>query len=114
MLNPKDAKDPGDRVDGSIVDFCLPQGYRDPAGLWHREGRLRPALAREEIRAQSDFRVYLHPECFLDILLAQVILQLGHLDKVDVGVVQRLPAGDRAFLQQLYREVNGYLPGELQ
>jgi hypothetical protein len=114
MLNRKEEKDPGGLADGSVIGFCLPQGYRDSAGVWHREGRLRPALVREEIRAQADFRVYLRPESFLNIMLAQVVLRLGHLEKVDVGIVERLPAEDRALLQRLYREMNGYLPGELQ
>lgn len=109
-----DVTDGTHSADGTVIHFCLPQGYRDPTGVWHREGILRPALAGEEIRAQSDFRVYLRPESFLDILLARVVLKLGALEKVDVGIVERLPAEDRTFLERLYREVNGYLPGEVQ
>jgi hypothetical protein len=101
-------------ADAAAIHFCLPQGHRDPAGVWHRAGIMRPALAREEIRAQSDFRVYVRPESFLHILLARVVLKLGTLEKLDVGIVERLPAEDRAFLERLYLDVNGYLPSEVQ
>ena len=67
-----DVTDSTNSVDGTVIHFCLPQGYRDPTGVWHREGILRAALAGAEIRAQSDFRVCLRPESLLDILLARM------------------------------------------
>jgi len=69
---------------------------------------MRPATARDESRALSDFRVHLWPGSFLSVILPQVILRLGGLKKIDAGVVDRLSPADRAFLERLYREVNGY------
>ena len=88
--------------------FVLFHGYTDRQGTCHREGAMRPATARDETRALSDFRVHMRPESFLSVILPQVILRLGGLKKIDAGVVDRLSPADRAFLERLYREVNGY------
>jgi hypothetical protein len=92
--------------------FRLPDGYRDPAGAVHRDGCLRRATAREEIRALGDFRVHLRPEAFLDVVLGRAITRLGSLPAVDAGVVERLTPADRAVLERMYREMNGYPAGE--
>lgn len=93
---------------GSCVSFQLPVGYTDASGARHRAGLLRPARARDEVRALADFRVHLRPGAFLDIVLARTIERLGSLERVDVGTVERLCPEDRAALERLYRELNGY------
>lgn len=93
------------------TSFTLPDGYRDPTGAVHRDGVLRPARAREELRALGDFRVHLRPEAFLDVVLPRVIVRLGDLATVDAGVVERLTPADREVLERAYREMNGYPAG---
>ena len=88
--------------------FTLPDGHVDRAGERHRSGRMRPAQARDEARALSDFRVALRPESFLPVVLARVVTQLGAIRSPDVGVLERLSASDLETLERLYRELNGY------
>ena len=88
--------------------FVLRDGYVEPGGARHREGTLRPATAKEEIRALLDFRVHLRAESFLPILLAQVTVRLGELPRLDPGILERLSSDDLQLLEGLYREMNGY------
>jgi hypothetical protein len=69
---------------------------------------MRCARARDEVRALEDFRVFLRPAAFLDVILARTLVRLGDLERVDVGIVERLSQRDRALLEGLYREQNGY------
>jgi len=88
--------------------FFLEDGYPAPGGARHREGALRPATARDELRALLDFRVHLRAESFLPIILAQVTVRLGDLPRVDPGIFERLSSADLRILEGLYREMNGY------
>ena len=88
--------------------FVLQDGYAAPGGARHREGILRPATARDEVRALLDFRVHLRPESFLPIILAQVTVRLGQLSRLDPGIFERLSLADLQLLEGLYRELNGY------
>ena len=88
--------------------FVLQQGFQDDRGAWHREGILRAATARDEMRVLSDFRVYLRPEWFLPLAIAATVVRLGTLPRVDVGIIERLSETDRSRLEGLYRELNGY------
>ncbi len=83
-------------------------GYRDARGARHREGVIKPATARDEMRALQDFRVYLRPESFLTLVLARTIVRLGEHVKVDVALVESLCDRDLAALEKLYRELNAY------
>ena len=88
--------------------FVLEHGFRDAGGVLHREGTLRPASAREEMRVLGDFRVHLSPDAFLPVMLARTVVRLGTLPAVDAGTIERLPEADRSRLERLYRELNGY------
>ncbi len=88
--------------------FRLPVGLRDERGACHREGVLRAATAKDELRALQDFRVYLRPESFLTLVLARTIVRLGEHVKVDVALVERLGDGDLEVLAGVYRELNDY------
>ncbi len=94
----------------SCVSFELPFGFPDRSGAVHREGRMRPASARDEMQALGDFRVHLRPESFPAVLLARVVVRLGRLERahVNAGLIERLEDGDREHLERLYREINGY------
>jgi hypothetical protein len=90
------------------VSFELPDGYVDGEGHRHRHGTIRPALARDEILVLGDFRVYLREDAFLDVMLARVVQRLGDLERVHVGIIERLSPSDRDLLERLYREINDY------
>jgi hypothetical protein len=91
-------------------EFILPRGYVDADGTLHKKGRMRLATAMDEIAPLRDPRVKANQAYLVIILLARVITQLGTLDAVDTGVVERLFAADLAYLQNLYREINELEP----
>jgi hypothetical protein len=87
--------------------FVLPRGYVDEHGQVHREGVMRLATARDEIAPQTDTRVRQNPSYLTVILLERTVTRLGTLAAVDTFVVENLFASDLAFLQDLYRRING-------
>ncbi|GAA3458568.1 hypothetical protein ACFFSW_04900 [Saccharothrix longispora] len=87
-------------------EFELPRGYVDADGRVHRHGRMRLATARDELRPQIDLRVKENPGYLSVLLLSTVITELGEVDEVNVGVVERMYATDIAFLQDFYRRIN--------
>ncbi|MEU6461226.1 hypothetical protein [Streptomyces sp. NPDC046976] len=87
-------------------EFELPRGYVDEAGTLHRNGSMRLATARDELRPQIDLRVKENPAYLSVVLLSQVITRLGTITDVHAGVVERMYATDVAFLQDFYRRVN--------
>jgi hypothetical protein len=86
--------------------FVLPRGYVDKNGAVHRDGVMRLATARDEIRPQMDQRAKDNPAYLTVLLLERVITRLGTLAEVDSWVVENLFASDLAFLQDLYRRIN--------
>ena len=86
--------------------FVLPRGFVDKNGAVHREGVMRLATARDEIRPQMDQRAKDNPAYLTVLLLERVITRLGTLAEVDSWVVENLFASDLAFLQDLYRRIN--------
>jgi len=100
---PAAAREPALRTE---FEFELPRGYVDADGVVHRNGRMRLATARDELRPQIDLRVKENPGYLSVLLLSMVITELGAVDEVNVGVVERMYATDIAFLQDFYRRVN--------
>ena len=100
---PPAARDNGLRTE---FEFELPRGYVDEAGTLHRNGSMRLATARDELRPQIDLRVKENPAYLSVVLLSQVITRLGTITDVHAGVVERMYATDVAFLQDFYRRVN--------
>jgi len=86
--------------------FTLPRGFIDESGTVHREGAMRLATARDEIRPQMDQRVKENPAYLTILLLERSITRLGTLREVDAWVVENMFASDLAFLQDLYRRIN--------
>ncbi len=86
--------------------FELPRGYVDDEGRVHRNGTMRLATARDELKPQIDLRVKENPAYLSVVLLAQVITQLGPITDVHTGIVERMYATDVAFLQDFYRRIN--------
>jgi hypothetical protein len=93
--------------------FLLPRGYLAPDGRIHREGRLRLATARDEVAVIEDPRVRLNRAYAVVLLLSRTIVRLGDLegDRMTPEVVEGLFSADLAYLQELYRQVNGLGPG---
>lgn len=90
----------------SEFEFELPRGYVDDDGNLHRQGSMRLATARDELRPQIDLRVKENPAYLSVVLLSQVITKLGTISDVHAGVVERMYATDVAFLQDFYRRIN--------
>lgn len=86
--------------------FELPRGYVDDSGTVHKRGRMRLATARDEIVPLRDPRVRENESYLTVLILSRVITELGTLDDVHPGIVERLFASDLAFLQDLYRKIN--------
>jgi hypothetical protein len=88
------------------VDFELPKGYLDDAGMLHRHGVMRLATAADEILPLRDPRVQQNEAYLAVIVLARVIVRLGTLPDIHTGVIEGLYASDLAYLQRLYESLN--------
>jgi hypothetical protein len=88
-------------------DFTLPKGYVDEEGSLHKKGIMRLATAADEILPMKDPRVQSNPTYLTVIVLSRVITKLGDLNDVNPSVIEKLFAGDLAYLQEFYRRTNG-------
>jgi len=104
---PKD----GAVVEGDEIVLCLSRGFDAAGGGRDREVLMRPARARDEVRALSDFRGALTPERFPAVLLSRVISLAKSRCRVEPSEIERLPASDRAVLEDAYLRLNGYAAG---
>ncbi len=86
--------------------FTLPRGYVDVAGQVQRVGRMRLALALDEIEAIQDPRVQANQAYLPVLLLSRVIVQLGDLPAVTPQIIGGLFAIDLAYLEDLYQRIN--------
>ncbi len=87
--------------------FTLPKGYLDPEGTLHREGVMRLATAMDEIVPMRDARAKSNQAYLTVLILARVVTKLGSLPEITTDVVENLFAADLAYLQDLYRQING-------
>ena len=88
------------------IDFDLPKGYLDEAGVLHRHGVMRLATAADEILPLRDPRVQGNEAYLTVIVLARVIVRLGSLPGLHTGIIEGLYASDLAYLQRLYEKFN--------
>lgn len=89
-------------------EFTLPKGYVDQeSGMLHKEGIMRLATAADEILPLKDPRVQSNPAYLTIILLSRVVTRLGSLESINPRIVEGLFASDIAYLQELYRQING-------
>jgi len=86
--------------------FTLPRGYVDGDGTLHQEGVMRLATAADEVAPLRDPRVQANAGYLVIILLARVVTRLGSLPDVNPKVIEGLFAGDLAYLEDLYRQLN--------
>lgn len=88
------------------VEFTLPRGYIDEKGQVYRHGRMRLALAMDEVEAMHDPRVQANESYLPVLLLSRVVVQLGEITAVGPAIVERLFASDLSYLQELYLKLN--------
>jgi len=90
-------------------EFTLPKGYRAPDGLIHKHGAMRPAVAGDEILPLEDPRVKGNRAYLVILLIARVVTRLGPLSGAEItpAVIEGLYTADLAYLQGVYRELNG-------
>jgi hypothetical protein len=88
-------------------EFRLPRGYVDERGTLHRHGTMRLATAIDEIEPLQDPRVRANEGYLSIVLLSRVITRLGDLGQPTAEVIERLFSADFAYLQELYRRING-------
>ena len=103
---------PNDSPLQTEFSFTLPRGYVDTNGCLHRDGTMRLATALDEIAPLRDPRVKDNSAYLAVILLSRVVTQLGTLAEVNTSTVENLFASDLAYLQDLYRRLNGNTEGE--
>ena len=87
-------------------EFTLPLGYVDKEGNLHREGVMRLATAADEILPLKDPRVQGNQAYLVIILLSRVITRLGSTPQINPKVIEDLYAGDLAYLQEFYNQIN--------
>lgn len=87
-------------------EFTLPRGYLDAGGNLHRSGRMRLALALDEIEAIHDPRVITNPNVLPLVLLSRVITGLDGVTAVTPTIVAGFFASDLVYLEDLYLELN--------
>lgn len=91
----------------TVFDFTLPRGYLSIDGSLHRHGRMRLAIALDEIEAVSDPRVQANEAYLPLILLSRVITELGELREISPQLAGNLFASDLSYLEDLYLRING-------
>lgn len=91
-------------------EFALPKGYLDDEGNLHRKGMMRLATAMDEIVPLRDPRVKANPAYATVIILARVITQIGAVEEISPGVIERFFACDLSYLQTFYRQINELEP----
>lgn len=88
------------------LPFMLPVGLLTADGRHHRAGAMRAATALDEIEPLGDERVRRNEAYYALLLLARVTTRLGPFSPVTPEVLGMLPAGDFAYLQDLYASLN--------
>lgn len=96
------------------VEFVLPHGLVDASGQVHRHGRMRKATVMDEIEPHCHPLVAQYPGYAVVVLLARVLTQLGSLPQVTPQVVEGMFAGDVAYLEDLYEQLNSPVTAMVQ
>lgn len=66
-------------------EFVLPRGYVDAQGMVHQVGRMRLALAMDEVELAQDSGYGPMNPIWRSLLLARVVTRLGDLPVVTPG-----------------------------
>lgn len=87
-------------------DFTLPKGLLDAQGQLHRSGRMRLATAKDEMVLLQDPQLQANPAYGMLVILAQVITQLGALERVTPADLENLFRPDIQYLRVFYEEIH--------
>ncbi len=87
-------------------DFVLPLGYRNGTDSLQRVGKMRLAVALDEIESLQDPRVQANEAYLPVVLLSRVVTRLGDIPQVTPQVIESLFAADLAYLEDLYLRLN--------
>jgi hypothetical protein len=87
-------------------EFTLPRGFVDEVGRVHRHGRMRLAMALDEVEVMQDQRVQANAAYLPILLLSRVVTQLGELTSITPSTIGWLFASDLAYLEDLYLHLN--------
>jgi hypothetical protein len=90
----------------SEIEFTLPLGYVDRDGKVHRQGKMRPATAYDELSIQADKKNPFNIRYRDILMLCRVIVELGEINPIEPHIIEGLFEMDFLYLQMLYREVN--------
>jgi hypothetical protein len=90
----------------TAIEFTLPVGLADDTGTLHRDGQMRLATARDEIRPLADPQVRNNEAYLTVLLLAQTVERIGPTTTVTPEVIEGLFAADFDHLQRLYERIN--------
>ena len=86
-------------------EFQLPVGFVDERGSEQFYGRMRLAVAADEMAAMDEVQ---GNHAYLPVhLLSRVITQLGEWGQVTPQTLEQLYAADIAYLSDLYVQLNG-------
>ncbi len=88
-------------------EFTLPKGYVDSEGHMHAKGCMRLATALDEIAPLRDPRVRENQAYLTIAILARVVTKLEGVPQVTTELIENLFTADLAYLQDLYRKLNG-------
>src|SRR5258706_5943358 len=88
------------------IEFELPKGYVDEAGMLHRRGTMRLATAADEILPLRGPRVQQNEAYLAVIVLARVITPLRSLAGVSTTGIQRADSFALAHLEPVVRMVH--------
>jgi len=82
----------------------------DEYGRVHQHGRMRLALAIDEVETINDPRVQANESYLPILLLSRVVMQVGAVTAVTPTFIERLFASDLAYLEELYLHLNSGEP----
>jgi hypothetical protein len=86
--------------------FLLPDGFTTDHGVVARDGKMRLAMAGDEIVAMGDYRAAENKAYSVLILLSRVITGIGPVQRVFPDQLETLSKKDLLFLQDFYEKIN--------
>lgn len=87
-------------------DFTLPKGLIDTQGQLHREGRMRLATVKDELRILQEQRIQANPAYGSLVMLSQVITRLGQIERVTPDHLEDLFRPDIQYLKVFYEQIH--------